>query len=551
MNYKRFTLILLSFVLALSGFSQLESSIPPDKPKLVVGIVIEQMRQDYIDRFWDNFGDKGFKKLAINGSYCVNAGYNYALTQTAPGYATIATGTEPCSHGIVSNYWFNNLTGEKIDCIYSEKNEKAIGGAKGADGRVTPTNMLSTTFSDEAKLFNRGKSKVVSMSLSKYAAVLSGGYAADAAYWFDQVSGEWISSSYYMNELPSWVKDVNNKKMPDTYLERSWTPMLPFEKYNEVLSDSSKYEFGIDGMYKTFPYEYPEIVKTVRNYKLLTMIPEGNTMLNDLAVASLYGEDLGKDEFTDFLFINYSVSEELGKLYGPQSIEVQDLFLRLDKDLEHLISVIEEVVGKNNCLIYLTSNHGVSEMPEYLMDQKMPAGNFKQFYMLALLKSYLKAIYGDGDWITDFNNSQIYLNKPLIEDSQISLSEIREKIIDFIINSAGIANAISANQFQNIVFVEGMPVKMQNSYNQKRSGDIMIALKPGWIEDIPYCTDHNSGYACNTHVPLIWYGWKVKKQKVISEINITDIAPTVSMSLGTPPPPIVSGKVLENIFIIK
>ena len=531
--------------------AQIESSIPSDKPKLVIGIVVEQMRQDYIDRFWDNFGNKGFKRLAINGAYCVNANYNYALTQTAPGYATIVTGAEPCSHGIVSNYWFNKLTGEKVDCIRSDKNETAVGGSKNADGRVTPTNMLSTTFSDEAKLFNRGKSKVISMSLSKYASVITGGYAADAAYWFDCVSGQWMTSSYYMKDLPQWVNEVNSKKMPDSYLQRQWEPMLPMEKYNEVLADSSKYEFGIDGMYKTFPYDYQTITKTVRDYKLMTMIPEGNTLLNDLAVASIYGEELGSDEYTDFLFINYSVSEEIGKLYGPQSIEVQDLFLRLDKDLEHLIDVIEEVVGKNNCLIYLTSNHGVSELPQYLQDQKMPAGTFKQFYMLALIKSYLKAIYGDGDWIVDFNNSQIYLNKTLIEDSQIPMSEIREKIIDFIMNSSGIANAISANQFQSIVFAEGMPVKMQNSYNQKRSGDIMIALKPGWIEDIPYCTDHNSGYSCNTHVPLIWYGWKVKKQKIFSQVNITDIAPTVSVALGTPPPPIVSGKVLEGVFLNK
>lgn len=548
---KTFRLLMLSACLTLGTFAskaQIESSIPSDKPKLVIGIVVEQMRQDYIDRFWDNFGNKGFKRLAINGCYCVNANYNYALTQTAPGYATIVTGTEPCSHGIVSNYWYNKLTGEKIDCIHSDKNETAVGGSKNADGRVTPTNMLSTTFSDEAKLFNRGKSKVVSMSLSKYASVITGGYAADAAYWFDCGSGQWMTSSYYMKDLPKWVADVNNKKMPDTYLQRQWSPMLPMEKYNEVLADSSKYEFGIDGMYKTFPYDYPTITKTVKGYKLMTMIPEGNTLLTDFAVASIYGEELGSDEFTDFLFLNYSVSEEVGKLYGPQSIEVQDLFLRLDKDLEHLIDVVEEIVGKNNCLIYLTSNHGVSELPQYLQDQKMPAGTFKQFYMLALIKSYLKAIYGDGDWIVDFNNSQIYLNKTLIEDSQIPMSEIREKIIDFIMNSSGIANAISANQFQSIVFAEGMPVKMQNSYNQKRSGDIMIALKPGWIEDIPYCTDHNSGYSCNTHVPLMWYGWKVKKQKIFTQVNITDIAPTVSVALGTPPPPIVSGKVLEGVF---
>lgn len=544
------TLILCS-LFANNALAQMEASIPSDKPKLVIGIVVEQMRQDYIDRLWGNLSEKGIKKLAVSGCYCLNANYNYSLTQSAPGYATIVTGAEPSAHGIVSNFWYNKLNGQKVDCITSDNKYKPVGGSKDADVNISPANMLSTTFSDEAKFFSRSKSKVISMSLSKHASILSGGFTADAAYWFDYNEGVWMSSTYYLNTLPQWVKDVNNKKMPDEYLSRNWSPLLPLSKYNDVLEDSSKFEFGIDGMYKTFPYNYADITKTVHNYKLLSMIPEGNTLLNDLAIAAIYGEELGKDEFTDFLFINYCATEEIGKLFGPQSIEVQDMFLRLDKDLEHLISAIESIVGKNNCLIYLTSNHGVAEIPEYLLEQKMPAGYFKQYYMLALVKSYLKALYGDGDWILDFNNSQIFLNKSLIEDSQISINEMSDKIIDFILNSAGIANAISAYQFEHIIFTSGMPEKMQNSYNQKRSGDIMISLKPGWIEDIPYCTDHNSGYSCNTHVPLIWYGWKVKKQKIFTPINITDIAPTISTVLGTPPPPIHSGKPLESVFNIK
>lgn len=534
---------------ATNFYAQVEKSIPSDKPKLVVGIVVEQMRQDYIDRFWENFDSKGIKKLAVNGSYCKNANLNYALTQAAPGYATIATGTEPCDHGIVSNYWYNPLTGAKEDCISIPKYH--IVGKDGDNTSISPQNVFSTTFSDEAKLFNRGKSKVISMSLDKYGAVLSGGYTADAAYWFDTQIGKWITSSYYMDKLPSWVDEVNAKKMPDEYLTRDWRPMLDMEKYNEVLSDTSIYEFGIDGMYKVFPYNYAEIKKTVKNYELLTMIPEGNTLLTDLAVASLYGEDLGADDYTDFLFIDYTVPENIGRLFGTQAIETQDLFLRLDKDIAHLLSVLEEVVGKNNLLVYLTSNHGVAETPMYLHDNKMPSGNFKQYYMLALVKSYLKAVYGEGDWILDFNNSQIYLNRSLIEDSQISIDEFRNKVIAFILNSSGIANAISANQFISINFTDGICQKMQNSFNQKRSGDIMITLKPGWIEDIPYITDHNSPYSCNTHVPLIFYGWKVKKQSVYTQINLTDIAPTISMGMGTPPPPMSTGKVLEMIFLNK
>lgn len=542
------TCFLITFLLVIcaAGYSQVETIIPSDKPKLVVGIVVEQMRQDYIERFWDNFGSKGFKKLAINGTYCQDANFNYSLTQTAPGYATIVTGAEPSEHGIVSDFWFNPLTGKKETCIEDIRYKPV--GDKNAKGNYSPKNIFSTTFSDEAKLFNRGNSKIISISLNPEGAIISGGFAADAAYWFDQETGNWVSSAYYMNSLPAWVDTVNRKKMPDEYLLRKWSPMLPIEQYNEVLPDSSIYEFGIDGVYKVFPYIYTDITKTIHGYELLTMIPEGNTHTTDMAVAALYNENLGMDDNTDFLFINYTVSENIGKLYGPQSIEVQDLFLRLDADLGHLIEVIEETVGKNNVLIYLTSNHGVSETPQYLIDNRMPAGTFKQHYILALLKSYLKAVYGEGDWILDYSNNQIFLNKILIEDSQIPLPEFQERVISFIINSTGISNAISSNQFQNIIFRQGMPEKMQNSFSQKRSGDIMISLKAGWIEDVPYATDHNSGYKYDTNVPLIWYGWKVKKQNIFREINMTDIAPTISMILGTPAPPATTGNSLQDVF---
>ncbi|MDY0140279.1 MAG: alkaline phosphatase family protein [Bacteroidales bacterium] len=543
---KQLYFLLVIILFAFQGYSQVETIIPSDRPKLVVAIVVEQMRQDYIDRFWDNFSNKGFKKLAINGTYCQNANYNYSLTQTAPGYATIVTGTEPAEHGIVSDFWFNPLTGNKEICIIDAR-YKAV-GEKNAEGAFSPKNLFSTTFSDEAKLFNRGKSKIISVSLSQYGAVLSAGFTADAAYWMDIKSGKWITSSYYMDKLPNWVNDINAKNMPEEYLGREWTQMLEIDKYNEVLPDSSEYEFGIDGVYKVFPYIYSNIRKTLPDYELMYLIPEGNTHTTDMAVASIYNENLGQDENTDFLFVNYTVSENIGRLYGPQSIEVQDLFLRLDKDIGHLIDVIEEKVGKNNVLIYLTSNHGVAETPQYLIDNKMPAGNFKQYYILALLKSYLKAVYGEGDWILDYSNNQIFLNKILIEDSQIPLKEFQEKVIGFIINSGGISHAISSTQFQNIIFRQGMPLKMQNSFNQKRSGDIMISLKSGWIDDLPYSTNHNSGYKYDTNVPLIFYGWKVKKQKLYYDINITAIAPTISMILGVPAPPASTGKTLDDVF---
>ena len=539
-------LILIALFCKSQDYLEQQANIPSDCPKLVVGICVEQMRQDYFDKFWNYFGNNGFKKLAIGGSYCKNANFNYSLTQTSPGLTTIVTGSEPAVHGIVSDIWYNALTGNKETSI-GDKQQTTIGSKK-AEGSYSPVNIFTTTFSDEAKIYNSSKSKVFSMSLNPKGAVLSGGFAADAAIWFDNKTGKWVTSSYYKHYLPKWVEEQNDKKMPDTYLQRVWVSEFSAEDIKKHDYDSNVYKIGLDGLYKNFPYNYVDIKKTVPDYELLTMIPEGNTHLTDLAVAAIYNENLGKDEITDFLFVNYSVPETIGLLFGPQSAEVLDLFLKLDKNIAHLIEVIEEVVGKNNVLIYLTSNHGVAEIPQYSIDHKLPSGIYKQHYIVALLRSYLKSVYGEGNWILDYNNNQLFLNKILIEDSGISIRDFQEKIIAFIINSNGITNAINAYQFQNIIFNSGMPQKMQNSFNQKRSGDIMISLKPGWIEDIAFATNHNSGYNYDTHVPLIFYGWKIKKQIVYSEINMTSLAPTISSFLNTPPPPMTSGRVLEYLI---
>ena len=543
------TLVIINICISGNLSAQMESSFPPDKPKLVVGIVVEQMRQDYLERFWNKFSQNGFKKLAINGTYFKNAQLNYSLTQSNPGFATIVTGSEPSGHGIVSDYWFLPLSGEQEGSTDNKK--YAPVGVKGVAASFSPEKMFSSSFSDEAKIFNRGKSRVVSLSLNPHAAVLSGSFGADAAYWFDIKSGKWISNTYYMKELPGWVNEVNNRKSKDSFLERKWNTIYDLAEYTEVWSDTSRYEFGIYGTYKKFPYDYAEIRKQVRDYELYKMIPEGNTITNDFAIAALLNEKLGKNEFTDFLFITYSVSENIGNLYGPQSVELMDLYLRLDADIAHLISVLEESVGKNNFIIYLTSNCGVSEVPQYLIDNKMPGGYFKHHFVRALLNSYLRALYGEGNWILDFGNNQIYLNKTLIEDSQISLAEFQNNVAGFILNSGGISFAISSFNLQNNVFLEGIPRKMQNSFNPKRSGDIMISLSPGWIEDMTSVVAHNSGYSYDIQVPLLWYGWKVKRQTIYEEVNITNIAPTVSMILGTPKPPLATGKAMQYIFLNK
>lgn len=547
--FKKVFLLLVLGIASKMGFSQIESTIPPNKPKLVVGIVVEQMRQDYLLRFWNKFSNNGFKKLANNGTYFQNAQLNYSLTQTTSGFATIATGSEPSAHGIISDFWFNPLTSNREDAIINGRYR--VVGSKTELPSYSPRNLFSTAFSDEAKLFYKGNTKVVSLGLDSRGAIISGGFAADAAFWFDTKTGKWITNTYYLNELPNWVKEFNKRESVSRFLERKWTTMLEPEEYYMVLPDSNIYEFGIYGTYKTFPYNYAEIRKQVRDFELMKMIPEGNTLTTDFAIATLFNENLGANDNTDFLFINYSVTENIGNLYGPQSVELMDIYLRLDQDIAHLISVLEDKIGKNNFILYLTSNCGMSEVPQYLIDNKMPAGYFRHHYIKALLESYLRAIYGEGKWILEFGNNQIFLNRTLIEDSQISLSEFQNSVANFIINSGGIAYAITADNMRNKVFLKGIPAKMQNSFNPKRSGDVIISLNPGWIEDMTNVAAHNSGYSYDTHVPLIWYGWKVKRQRVYEEVNITNIAPTISMILNTPRPPKTTGVAMPYIFLNK
>lgn len=531
------------FFIIISLFSSLfltaQKKIPGSKPKLIVGIVIEQMRYDYLYRFWDKFQPDGFKKLIGEGSQCKHANINYLFSQNAPGMASIVTGAEPAMHGIVSDDWYINLHKEKINCVF-DKDEKGVGGSSKA-GKVSPRKLMASTVSDELMLMSGKKSKVISVSLPAYPAVLSSGHMGDA-YWFDEKKGRFISGSYYTKNLKDWVNEFNNKEFPDLYLSREWNTALPITDYTESLSDDNKYEKGYDDIYAVFPYNIPEMHKKRRDYELLIKIPAGNTLVKDFSIATIVNENLGKDDYPDILNVTFTVPEELGALFGPSSVEVQDMFLRLDRELAFFINFLEDFVGKHNCLIYLTSTSGTAEIPEYMKDNNMPAGVFKNHYALALLKAYLNALYGEGDWIVDYVEQQIFLNRNLIEDANLSLEEVQDKVAAFMLQFTGVKNAITASTMQKTNFTEGIFEKMQNSYSQTRSGDVMVNLEPGWIQDVYGVTDHNSGYTYDTHVPLIWYGWKIGRKSIRRPINITDIAPTLSEFLKINYPNSCTGK---------
>lgn len=512
--------------------AQLNRSIPSEKPRLIVQIVVSQMRFDYLNRYWEKFGNNGFKLLVNEGTYCQNAHYNYLLTQAYPGIATISTGANPSVHGIISDKWFNRITGNEVDAVADEK-VNTVGGSF-FSGKYSARNLVTSTFGDELRLSN-GRSKVVSIALDAGSAILQGGHSANGMYWFDTEKGIWVSSSYYTESLPAWVDTFNTKGFAKIYTEREWKALQPLSSYEEADTLSVKSA----ERKKTLAEKLKGMVDGIigkpqpkTNFKALLENPYGNLLTKDLAIAAVVGENLGSDEYPDLLCITFSANRYIGQKFGPHSIEMEDTYLRLDREIAHFLEFINSSVGKQNCLVVLTSDQGVASTPDFLEKSKIPGGYFDPKKAMILLGSYLNALYRQGNWITGYHDKQIYLNRKLIEDSNLNLAEFQQKVADFMLEFSGVANSTTAHNLQNGNFANGIMVKFQNSFNQRRSGDVIINLEPGWVERNGNVTSANSPYDYDTHVPLIFYGWKAKRKPVLTPVYINDIAPTLSVLLG-------------------
>jgi len=533
----------------ISGaYTQSTKKIPSEKPRLIVGIVVSQMRYDYVFRFWDKLNDNGIKLLIDRGTFCKNTGFSYLYSQEGVGHASIVTGTTPSNHGIISKEWYLNLQ-DKMESYTEDQGFKAVGGDYD-NGHHSPHNLMCTTFPDELRLSNDFKSKVFSVALEPGPAIFSGGHTGNGAYWFDPRTGNWITSTYYTDTLPGWVNEFNKKRFSDIYLAQEWNTLLPIAQYSESLPDNNKYETGYDGRI-TFPYPLTEMSgsqKNKKNYALLTKTPFGNLLTKDFVSDLVVQENLGKDDFTDVLMVSFTAGENIGNQFGPNSIEVEDAFLRLDLELAHFLQFLDSEIGKENVLVFLTSNSGVAQVPAYLIDSRIPAGYFNQLGSISLLKSALNNTYGRGDWVKAYQSQQIFLNHNLIEDSKLSLRDIQDYVAQFMLQFAGVANTVTSYTLQTTNFTNGIFEKIQYSYNQKRSGDVLINLKAGWVEKGSGSTDHNSSYAYDSRIPLIWYGWKVGRGSITRPVDITDIAPTISTLLNISFPNASTGKPIQELI---
>jgi len=549
MMIRRFSYVMVYMAAGLSGAAGQGAYIPPDKPKIVIGIVIEQMRYDLLERFRDRFCENGIKRLLNEGTYYRNASYQYMIIQSAPGFATISTGAEPSYHGITSDNWYVPLNDELIYCT-KDNSVDPVGGSY-EDGLHSPVNLLSSTFSDELKIATKGSAKVYSVGIKENSAILSGGHIADGGYWFDNNTGTFMTSNYYVDTLPSWINDFNALNLPQSYLNTTWSPMNNLTDYSDCLPDSNKFEAGFDGI-NYFPYDLKKmslkgLFNNKRNFSLLRETPFSDSFITEFALKLIEKEDLGKDDVTDFISIAYSATNYIGNRFGPSSVEMGDAILRLDREIEKLMNFLNEKIGKKNLLIYLTSAHGISEIPAVMSDNRIPSGYFRQNQSLQLLRSYLNVVYGEGDWVKGYHEKQIFLNRILIEDAKIPLEDIQRKVARFMVQFSGVSTAYPYSAFEANDYGNGNLRRILNSFSPQRSGDVIITLFPGWVEKSDYVTDYNSPYSYNVHVPLIWYGWAVNKASVLRKVNITDIAATLSSLCRVPFPNASTGEMLIEL----
>jgi len=506
------------------------------------------MRFDYLSRYWDKFGDNGFKRLVNDGTYCRNARYNYLLTQPYPGLATISTGANPSVHGIISDKWFSRYSRQEIHAVADEK-VNTVGGSF-FNGKYSAKNLITSTFGDELRLSN-SYSKVISISLDAGSAILLAGHSANGIFWFDTEKGLWVSSNYFTENLPAWVDTFNMKGFAKLYTEREWKALQPIENYEEADTASVKSEEKKKTLLKKLKGMVDGVIgkpKPKTKYQVLLENPYGNLLTKDLAIAAIAGENLGVDEHPDLLCVTFSANRIIGGKFGPHSIEMEDTYLRLDKEMEHFLNYIDATVGLQNCLVVLTSDQGVASTPDYLEKSKIPSGYFDPKKAMILLGSYLNALYGQGNWITGYHDKQIYLNRKLIEDSNLNLADFQQKVADFMLEFSGVSNSTTAHNLQNGNFANGIMVKFQNSYNQRRSGDVIINLEPGWVERNGKVTSANSPYNYDSHVPLIFYGWKAKRKSVLTPVYINDIAPTLSILLGITWPNGATGSPIKEML---
>jgi predicted AlkP superfamily pyrophosphatase or phosphodiesterase len=537
---KRLKLFLLCFPVLFASAQDVS------KPKLVVGMVIDQMRWDYLTRYQDRYGKDGFNRILREGFSCENTYINYTPTYTGAGHASIFTGSVPALNGIMGNNWYDRSLGRNVYCT-EDPLVKTVGSNSTA-GQMSPKNLWSTTITDELKLATNFRNKTIAIALKDRGAILPGGHTADAAYWFDNASGGFITSSFYMDSLPAWAQKFNDRKLPDSLMSRDWNLLHPLATYLQSTKDSNRYETKLGGGGISFPH----LTRNVSNkYEVFRFTPGGNSYTLDMAKAAIDGESLGRSRFTDFLAVSLSSTDYAGHSFAPNSVEMEDMFLRLDRDMADFLKFLDRRVGKGQYILFLTADHGAAHNPYFMVDHKIPAGTFEEGRIKKELTEMLEKEYGTKGIIEAWINYQVYLNRQVIENKKLDRKNIVNTITNFLLQQPAISNVVDLQDLANTTIQSKLKMMMENGYSQKLSGDVQYAFRPQYFETWRTGTNHGAWNPYDSRIPLLWMGWKIRPGKTNREIYMEDIAPTLAALLQVQEPNACVGKVITEITAAK
>lgn len=538
-------ILAITCILATANlFAQSEKGL--DRPKLVVGIVVDQMRYDYLTRFHQKYGEDGFKRLMRDGFNCENSHLNYVPTYTAVGHASIYTGTTGSTHGIIGNNWYDKFEKRSIYCV--DDLEYLPVGTEATGEQKSPHRLLTTTLTDELRLAQNMKGKTISISLKDRGSVLPGGHTSNGSYWFrGQDDGKFISSTYYMQALPKWVERFNGSGLADEYMNQKWETLYPIKEYTESIEDDNNYETPFQGELKPiFPHDLPALKDLNGGYDLIKDTPFGNSMVLAFAKAAIEGEKLGAGNYTDFLAISFSSTDLIGHDFGVDSKEVQDTYLRLDRDIADLLNYLDANVGRGEYTLFLTADHAALQVPAYLKSKRIPAGYFDQADFNMRIRQFCEERWGSPELVENISNYQIFLNSEKLNDLKLSKREASDELVEFVINLKGIHKAVSSHTLEESEFSRGMLYRLQNGYNQKLSGDVLWMTDPVVISYFQEGSSHGSGYNYDTHVPVIFFGKGIRSGSTGEPVEIIDIAPTMSNLLQITVPSGSTGRVIES-----
>ncbi|MEJ7693348.1 alkaline phosphatase PafA [Daejeonella sp.] len=505
-----------------------QSSAVP-RPKLMIGIMVDQMRWDYLYRFYERYGSGGFKRMLNEGFSVENTYINYVPSVTAVGHATVYTGSVPAIHGMAGNDFIQQSTGRTVYCV-EDTTVSTVGSGTVVAGQMSPRNLLATTMTDELRMATNFRSKVIAVASKDRGSILPGGHTANAAYWYDEDTGNWVTSTYYMNTLPAWVSDFNAQRYHEKYLKLDWNTLYPINTYVQSSKDDNRYEGRFSGMTTSaFPIKTSEMSN--RWNTLITSTPYGSSLTLDLAKAAVENEDLGADAITDFLAVSVSSPDYVGHQFGPNSIEVEDTYLRLDRDLATFFTYLDTKVGKGNYTVFLTADHGVQHNVGFMADNMMSAGLFQTSANMRELNTLLENEFKIKGAIRSFSNYQVSLNYAAIEAGKSSIADIKTKIIELLKKKPGVAFAVDMDDAQTANIPANYRERIINGYNRERSGVIQIILKPAWYSGLgtsPTGATHGTLSPDDTRIPFVLMGWGIKHGKTNASHNMTDIAPTIT-----------------------